>query len=202
MFIIKERESLKKRLVRVTILTTLVGVTSFSINEYQTERRIKNERIAFLEKKKIEYEAKLKTCSSTREMFPLAYKNNPRSRERFQEVSSIFYKIVSAPCFVKNDNKIYKNAYSGIDLGQVSQNSVDEAENEIFEGFLYEFDKGVPFLRSGMTLCEDGSLSYSRGSGTCSWHGGYAKQRGDSFSFSKATLEKDPRVELEELLLD
>ena len=70
----------------------------------------------------------------------------------------------------------------------------------MFEGFLYEFDKGVPFLRSGMTMCEDGSLSYSRGSGTCSWHGGYAKQRGDFFSFNEIILEQDTRVELEELI--
>lgn len=194
--------SLRKNRVRVSITIGLLAIGAFSFNNYHNEQRIKNERIAVLQQQKIEYEAKLATCLNTRELFPFVYQNNPRSRERLDLVSNLFYKVVSAPCFQKGDEKIYKNPYSGIDLGKVSQNSVDEAENEIFEGFLYEFDKGVPFLRSGMTLCEDGSLSYSRGSGTCSWHGGYAKQRGDSFSFNKATLEKDPRVELEELLLD
>ena len=194
--------SLRKNRVRASISIGLLAIGAFSFNNYHNEQRIKNERIAVLQQQKIEYEAKLATCLNTRELFPFVYQNNPRSRERLDLVSNLFYKVVSAPCFQKGDEKIYTNPYSGIDLGKVSQNSVDEAENEIFEGFLYEFDKGVPFLRSGMTLCEDGSLSYSRGSGTCSWHGGYAKQRGDSFSFSKTTLEKDPRVELEELLLD
>ena len=192
----------RRNLVRSFIALVLLAIGTLSINEYRNELRIKEERIAILEKQKIAYEAKLTTCLNTRDFFPFVYQNNPRSPERLESVSYLFYKIVSAPCLERNDNKIYKNPYSGIDLGKISQNSVDENEYEMFKGFLYEFDKGVPFLRSGMTLCEDGSLSYSRGSGTCSWHGGYARQRGEPFTFSKATLEADPRVELESLISD
>jgi hypothetical protein len=191
--------SLQKNRVQVYISIGLLAIGAFSFNNYRNEQRIKNERIAVLQQQKNEYEVKLATCLNTREVFPFTYQNNPRSRERLESVSNLFFKIVSAPCLEKNDNKMYKNPYLGIDLGKINQNAVDENEVEIFEGFLYEFDKGVPFLRSGMTLCEDGSLSYSRGSGTCSWHGGYARQRGEPFTFSKATLETDPRVELETL---
>ena len=38
---------------------------------------------------------------------------------------------------------------------------------------------------SGYTLCNDGTISMSRGSGTCSWHGGIAgnsKSRNNGFS--------------------
>lgn len=189
----------RRNLVRTLIALLMLAIGTLSFNEYRNELRIKEERIAVLEKQKIDYETKLATCLNTSELFPFVYQNNPRSRERLESVSNLFFKIVSAPCLEKNDNKMYKNPYSGIDLGKISQNSLNENEVEIFEGFLYEFDKGVPFLRSGMTLCEDGSLSYSRGSGTCSWHGGYARQRGEPFNFSKATLETDPRVELEAL---
>lgn len=195
-------KSLKRNISRTIIFLAISAVAVLSINEYRSEQKIKNERIALLQEQVLQYEEKLSTCVNSRELFPFAYQSNPRSRERLEEVSKLFNEVVTAPCFEMGDQKIYKNPYTGVDLGKLSQNSVAEIEVEIFEGFLYEFDKGVPFLRSGMTLCEDGSLSYSRGSGTCSWHGGYARQRGDFFSFNEITLEQDPRVELEELISD
>jgi len=194
--------SLKRNFFRTIIFLVLSAVAILSINEYRSEQKIKNERIALLQEQVLQYEEKLSTCVNARELFPFAYQSNPRSRERLEEVSKLFNQVVTAPCFEMGDQKIYKNPYTGVDLGKLSQNSVAEIEVEIFKGFLYEFDKGVPFLRSGMTLCEDGSLSYSRGSGTCSWHGGYARQRGDSFSFKSSTLQIDPRIELEALLAE
>jgi len=194
--------SLKRNFFRTIIFLVFSAVAILSINEYRSEQKMKNERIALLQEQVLQYEEKLSTCVNSREFFPFAYQSNPRSKERLEEVSRLFNQVVIAPCFERGDQKIYKNPYSGVDLGKLSKNSVAEIEVEIFEGFLYEFDKGVPFLRSGMTLCEDGSLSYSRGSGTCSWHGGYARQRGDFFSFNEITLEQDPRVELEELISD
>lgn len=178
------------------------AVAILSINEYRTEQRVKNERIAMLNEQVSQYEEKLSTCVNSRGFFPFAYQSNPRSRERLEEVSKLFNQVVTAPCFERGDQRIYKNPYAEVDLGKLSHKSVDAIEVEIFEGFLYEFDKGVPFLRSGMTMCEDGSLSYSRGRGTCSWHGGYARQRGDFFSFRKLILEFDPRIELKSLVSD
>ena len=139
------------------------------------------------------------TCLDISNYFPYFYRTNPRSEERLQEISDSFVKITNAPCFSKGDGKIYKNNYSSVDLKTISQNSANKLEVEIYRGVLYEFDKGVPFLKSGMTLCEDGFLSYSRGSGSCSWHGGYANQRGDFFTFRGITLAKDPRIELAKL---
>ena len=199
---ISSTKSLKKSIFRTTIFLVITAAAILSINEYRSEQRIRNERISLLQEQVVQYEEKLSTCINSREVFPFAYQSNPRSRERLEEVSKLFNQVVLAPCFERGDQKIYKNPYAGVDLGKLSQNSVDEIEVEMFEGFLYEFDKGVPFLRSGMTMCEDGSLSYSRGSGTCSWHGGYARQRGDLFSFNEIRLEQDPRVELEELISD
>jgi hypothetical protein len=192
--------SLKKKIFRTVTFLVISAVATLSINEYRTEQRVRNERIALLQEQILQYEEKLSTCVNSREIFPFTYKSNPRSRDRLEEVSAAFNEIVTAPCFEKGDQKIYKNPYVGVDLGKLSQNSINEIEVEMFEGFLYEFDKGVPFLRSGMTLCEDGSLSYSRGSGTCSWHGGYARQRGERFYLNASTIEPDPRDELSEIL--
>lgn len=192
--------SLKRNIFRTLVLLMISTVAILSINEYRSEQRIKKERISLLQDQVLRYEEKLSQCLNSRELLPSSYQSDPRSKERLKEVSDLFYKVVTAPCFEKGNQKIYKNPYSGVILGDLSQNSVNDLEVEIFEGLLYEFDRGVPFLRSGMTLCEDGSLSYSRGSGTCSWHGGYARQRGDYFSFSKIILERDPRVELENVI--
>ena len=197
---ISSTKSLKISIFRTTTFLVITAIAILSINEYRSEQKIKNERIALLQEQVLQYEEKLSTCVKSREVFPFVYQSNPRSKERLEEVSKLFNQVVMAPCFERGDQKIYMNPYAGVDLGKLSQNSVGEIEVEMFEGFLYEFDKGVPFLRSGMTMCEDGSLSYSRGSGTCSWHGGYARQRGDFFSFNEITLEQDPRVELEELI--
>ena len=196
----KSTKSLKRNIFRNIIFLVISAVAILSINEYRSEQKIKNERIALLQEQVLQYEEKLTTCVNSRELLPFAYQSNPRSKERLEEVSKLFNQVVAAPCFERGDEKIYKNPYTRVDLGKLSQNSVDEIEVEMFEGFLYEFDKGVPFLRSGMTMCEDGALSYSRGSGTCSWHGGYARQRGERFSFNASYLEPDPRIELNEIL--
>lgn len=193
-------KSLKKSIFRATAFLAISAVAILSINEYRTEQRVRNERISLLQEKVLQYERKLSTCVDSRDIFPFIYQSNPRSRDRLEEVSKKFNKVIAAPCFEKGDQQIYKNPYMGVNIGKLSQNSNDEIEVEIFRGILYEFDKGVPFLRSGITLCEDGSLSYSRGSGTCSWHGGYARQRGDRFSFNASTIAPDPRIELSEIL--
>ena len=133
------------------------------------------------------------------DIFPFYYRNNPRSQERVSIVLDGFEKIIAAECFLFRNDQIHSNPYKNIviaDLGELPRN---ESEEEIYQGLLYEIDKGIPFLVTGGSICADGSYSASIGRGTCSWHGGYASKRGSIFRFDGSVVERDPRIELSNL---
>jgi hypothetical protein len=153
-----------------------------------------------LEVKAQEYNRKLEKCLSSSLIYENAYSSDPRSSKRLEEVALLFNKIVQAPCFKSVRGEMLSNPYKNIKVGELGNREHSPIEEEVFDGFLYEFDKGVPFLRSGWTLCEDGSLSGSVGRGSCSWHGGFAKQRGSSFNFVYAQTITDPKEEINQLL--
>jgi hypothetical protein len=182
----------------------VIGVVLFFALSYfyqlGVERQELELKIKKLETKSQEYEQKLKTCIPTSIFYQKSYSGDPRTNNRLTEVAEVFNKIVNAPCFKTLQDEMLSNPYSGIKLGELGNREHSSLEEEVFQGFLYEYDKGVPFLRSGWTLCEDGSLSGSVGRGTCSWHGGYARQRGQLFRFEASEKVNDPREKLARLI--
>lgn len=189
----------RKLFVRSSVFLILLLVVSIRVQDIRAERELKNQRIAELRVQIAEYEEQVLDCVDGWNLFNTSYDSNPRSSERFDQVATKFYELSNAPCMVRN-GQMWTNPYKKVDLAQVRAESTGPLEQEMYRGLLYEFDRGVPFLRSGGTLCEDGWISSSRGQGTCSWHGGYARQRGELFTFDSSKLKRDPRDELGELL--
>jgi hypothetical protein len=185
---------------RIIGIAVVLFFTSAYFYQVGVDRRELELKIQELELKAQEYEEKSKLCVPTSVIYQTAYSSDPRTSNRLTEVASIFNQITNAPCFKSARGEMLSNPYKNIKVGELGNREHSPIEEEVFDGFLYEFDKGVPFLRSGWTLCEDGSLSGSVGRGSCSWHGGYAKQRGSSFNFEYAQTITDPREEIDQLL--
>ena len=175
------------------------GIAGNTFYQNYTENQEKNLRIEKLEVEVKQYLARIDDCTNGIDIFPLYYGNNPRSQERVSIVFDGFEKIIAAECFLFRNDQIYSNPYKNIvisDLGELPRN---ESEEEVYQGLLYEVDKGIPFLVTGGSICADGSYSGSVGRGTCSWHGGYASKRGSIFRFNGSVIERDPRIELSNL---
>jgi transcriptional regulator with XRE-family HTH domain len=107
----------------------------------------------------------------------------PRSQERIDAVRSAYDQVFSASCIEINEN-FYWNPFLGVGWPTDSANGQDDLSSRLLEGAYAAIDSGIPFFSNGNTLCEDGWVSGSRGQGTCSWHGGYAKPRGFQLSLS------------------
>lgn len=195
------RLKLKRVLLRTLVFALVLLVISSCIQDVRKERELRNQRIAELHIQVADYEQQILDCIDGRSLFNTSYDSNPRSRERFTQVAEKFYKLSDAPCIVRS-GKIWTNPYRKVDLSQIRAEASGRLQQEMYQGLLYEFDRGVPFLKSGGTLCEDGWISSSRGRGTCSWHGGYARHRGELFAFDSSKLKRDPREELASLLND
>ena len=175
------------------------GIAGNTFYQNYSENQEKNLRVEKLEVEVKQYLARIDDCTNGIDIFPLYYGNNPRSQERVSIVFDGFEKIIAAECFLFRNDQIYSNPYKNIvisDLGELPRN---ESEEEIYQGLLYEVDKGIPFLVTGGSICADGSYSGSVGRGTCSWHGGYASKRGSIFRFNGSVIERDPRIELSNL---
>ena len=175
------------------------GIAGNAFYQNYSENQEKNLRVEKLELEVKQYLARIDECTNGNDIFPSYYGNNPRSQERVSIVFDGFEKIIAAECFLFRNDQIHSNPYKNIviaDLGELPRN---ESEEEIYQGLLYEIDKGIPFLVTGGSICADGSYSGSVGRGTCSWHGGYASKRGSIFRFNGSVIERDPRIELSNL---
>jgi hypothetical protein len=183
----------------VFVLLLTVGIGGNVVYQKWSDNQEKNQRIEQLQLEVIKYEARMTTCVKANEVFPFFYSNNPRSQERLTEVIEGFRKIAEADCFVFRSDKIYTNPYKNLTVGNFIEVPRSGNEEELFQGLLYEVDKGIPFLVTGGSICADGSYSGSVGRGTCSWHGGYATKRGYNFDYGASVYEYDPRLELSSL---
>jgi hypothetical protein len=141
-----------------------------------------------------------KKCTKVDNLPKIDYASNPRSNARIATATNHFYAIFAANCLILDNNKIYKNPYKKFDFEIISTSPPGSVGNLVWLGLLYEIDRGVPFLRTGGTLCGDGWISGSSGRGTCSWHGGYARNRGTQFNFEGTSAIHDPRPMLKKLL--
>lgn len=185
---------------RSIALTAILLLGSAYFYQSEIEKRELQLKVQTLEIKARKYENKLKSCVPTSIIYQADYSSDPRTSKRLTEVALIFNQIAGATCFSSLQGSMLSNPYKEIKLGELGRREHSPLEEEVYQGFLYEYDKGVPFLRSGWTLCEDGSLSGSAGRGTCSWHGGYAKHRGETFNFDFAERIPNPRDKIAQLL--
>jgi hypothetical protein len=181
------------------VLVLTVGIGGNVVYQKWSDNQEKNQRIEQLQLEVIKYEARMSTCVKGNEVFPFFYSNNPRSQERLTEVIKGFRKIAEADCFVFRGDKIYTNPYKNLTVDNFIEVPRSGNEEELFQGLLYEVDKGIPFLVTGGSICADGSYSGSVGRGTCSWHGGYATKRGYNFDYGASVYEYDPRLKLSSL---
>jgi len=190
-----------KEIGYLILLTAIVsGIAGNTLYQNHLENQKKNQRIEKLQVEVTEYNSRLKDCLTSNKVFPIFYGTNPRSEERIQIAIEGFNKIISADCFVFGSKTIYSNPYKNLVLANLIKGPRSQNEEEIFQGLLYEIDQGIPYLVTGGSICADGSYSGSVGRGTCSWHGGYASQRGKNFGFKASEIELDPRIELSKLL--
>jgi hypothetical protein len=183
----------------VFLVLFVSGIAGNAFYQNYSENQAKNLRIEKLNAEVKQYSARINLCINGNDIFPFYYANNPRSEERTAIAFEGFNKILNAECFVFKNDKIYSNPYRNIEIADLGELPRNENEEEIFQGLIYEIDKGIPFLVTGGSICADGSYSGSVGRGTCSWHGGYASKRGYIFRFKASELEPDPRIELSNL---
>lgn len=181
------------------LLTLVLGIPGNAIYQNHLANAKKYERIVVLEAEVATYESKISTCTDTTSVFPSFYGDNPRSSERITRVVKTFQSISEWNCLIFQKDKIYDNPYRGLSLSNLGAEPRGELEEEVFQGIIFEIDKGIPYLVTGGSICSDGSISGSVGRGTCSWHGGYARQRGYRFEFKQAEPVYDPRIELAQI---
>lgn len=189
-----------KEIASIAFLVLLVsGIAGNAYYQNYIENQEKNLRVEKLEVEVKQYLSRIDDCTNGMDIFPFSYGNNPRSQERVSIVLDGFEKVIAAECFLFRNDQIHSNPYKNIVIADLGELPRSESEEEIYQGILYEIDKGIPFLVTGGSICADGSHSGSVGRGTCSWHGGYASTRGSIFRFNGSVVERDPRIELSNL---
>ena len=144
-------------------------------------------------KKESDYKLLSTTCA------PLALEKNiwtqgdARSPTRLSAVNHFFKILVVAPCTRDESGAIYRNPFKGIRLNTLSIQSSTGFDSTLLYGALYDLDYGLDVFRAdGTTLCNDGWISSSRGRGTCSHHGGYARSRGAVIDYQTGLLIPNP----------
>jgi hypothetical protein len=120
----------------------------------------------------------------------------PRSSERLNALNAMLEKIVKAPCiFNPYQDTLLKNPFKGITSADFNSTRIGSPGAVLHSEALLDLDSGVPFLKSGGSICSDGSYSASVGRGTCSWHGGYASNRGHKWDMSSWELISKPTLQ-------
>ena len=182
------------------IVFLFIGFTGNYFYQAHIENLKKLEQISALKIQVQTYEQKYLTCINPTDRSEITFDNNARSEARISEVLAKYQKIIDAPCVILRNESIYSNPYQGISINSIFNATRTPQQEELYQGVLFDVDRGVPFLRTGGSICSDGWISGSVGRGTCSWHGGYARQRGNEFLFKFSVVEDDPRLALQELM--
>ena len=174
------------------VVVVILFVGNFVYQQIENQRELER-KIQKYQTLVLSYENRGKSCFNLDGSQSPNFQNNVRSKERIESVSKYYTEIIRAKCFINSERTIFSNPYKGLensDWNNISENSVG---NEILQGIYFDIDMGMPFLRTGGSICSDGSYSPSVGRGTCSWHGGYGSQRGVRFEFQSAKPIYDPR---------
>ena len=140
---------------------------------------------AIFKQKTAEYVALKASCWSLSGEATVIATGEPRSSQRLSALNAMLENIVSAPCILNPyRNLVLKNPFKGITSTNFNDAKVGSPGEVLHSEALLDLDSGVPFLKAGGSLCSDGSYSPSVGRGTCSWHGGYAANRGHKWDTS------------------
>lgn len=189
-----EAKSTMKNKIRITafgvVAILFIGNFIYQQNEKQRELERKIQKYQTLV---LSYEYLGKTCFKLDGSQSPNFQNNVRSKERIESVAKYYTEIIGAKCFVNSETTIFSNPYKSLKNSDWNNMSENALGNEILQGVYFDIDMGMPFLRTGGSICSDGSYSPSVGRGTCSWHGGYGTQRGTRFEFQSAEPIYDPR---------
>lgn len=194
------RSTTLKEKARIAILPLIL--TAFIGNIFYQNHLHHLEKVAKIARYKVavaEYLEYGKTCTSFSSLPEINYENNTRSNQRWESVLAHYVPIRVAKCFTDKDKTVFRNPYLNLSFTNIAEASPGTAQYEYWQGMLYDFDMGMPFLRTGGSVCGDGSFSPSVGRGTCSWHGGYGNKRGERFDFKLAQKIHDPRPYLARL---
>ncbi len=196
----KSRMRLAKDIGMWILSLTLVFGFIFNLS-YQgyTHHLEHQKKVAQYKQLVLEYDQLASACEDLDHLGVIDFNNNPRSVERVKSVLEYFSKITSAKCFVNSRGTVYKNRFRNVELEKSITSPPGTVDYEIFQAILYEVDEGIPFLRTGGSICGDGTFSPSVGRGTCSWHRGYAGRRGKQLDLVLLTEIYDPRVRLKQL---
>ncbi len=180
----------------------MVALISNTIYQNHLDAQQREVKIAAYELKVSNYLKAGDKCTPFEAIPEINYLTNTRSNQRWESVVEQFTSIRSAKCFLDVDKAIHTNPYRNFSFDGIATADVGTIQYEIWQGMLYGYDLGMPFLRTGGSICADGSYSPSVGRGTCSWHGGYGSRRGELFDFSFSESTYDPRPRLAELKSD
>lgn len=178
----------------------IIAIIGNTIYQNHLEHEAKLAKIAKYKVLAVEYQKLSKTCIPFESIPSINYLNNPRSNDRVSSVINRYQAIMAAKCFIGMNETIYRNPYRNLGFKNLSTASSTSPSYEIWQGIIYDVDSGMPFMRTGGSICADGSYSPSVGRGTCSWHGGYGSQRGEKFDYKFSEKSYDPRIVLARLL--
>lgn len=168
----------------VLLIAVVIAFWSWnSERNYQEQVKIE----AAYEAELIDYQRITNQCLSIDVEESARNVGEPRSQERIDAVLSAYDQVFSASC-IEIDENFYWNPFRGVGWPADSSIGQDTLSSRLLDGAHAAIDSGIPFFSNGNTLCEDGWISRSRGQGTCSWHGGYAKPRGFLLSLSVITM--------------
>jgi hypothetical protein len=184
---------MRKKLKLTSVGVIVILLISYFVFQQHEKNRELERKIAKYRTLVLSYENRGKSCFIIDGSQLPNFQNNVRSKERIESVSKYYTEIIRAKCFINSEGTIFTNPYKA--LGNADWNNISENPlgNEILQGVYFDVDLGMPFLRTGGSICSDGSYSPSVGRGTCSWHGGYGRQRGEKFEFQSAKPVYDPR---------
>lgn len=177
---------MKAKILGFSSSIAILGAVAFGcahLSSVHHAEQVKRE--AIYKQKVAEYAALKASCWSLVGESTVVATGEPRSSERLIALNAMLKNLVSAPCI---DNPyqdlVLKNPFKGITTAEFSDTKIGSPGEVLHAEALLDLDSGVPFLKSGGSICSDGSLSSSVGRGTCSWHGGYASNRGHKWDMS------------------
>jgi hypothetical protein len=126
-----------------------------------------------------------KSCWSLDSEQAVLISGDPRSAQRINSVNKMLDAIVQARCISSDTlSVIYSNPFFGLTKNSFNALASGTPADVLWNEALMDVDYGLPYLSSGGSICEDGTQSSSRGSGTCADHGGYAQPRGHKWDVS------------------
>ena len=170
----------------ITSIATVSALVFGGIHLVSVHHAEQLKRQAIFKQKSVEYVALKASCWNLGGEATVIATGEPRSSQRLSALNAMLENIVSAPCILNPyRDLVLKNPFKGITSTNFNDAKMGSPGEVLHSEALLDLDSGVPFLKAGGSLCSDGSYSPSVGRGACSWHGGYAVNRGHKWDMSQ-----------------